>query len=126
MNIYSVYTNSSKKQNNLIFIKQGFSFLAAILNLAWACYHRMWFIAIITIILSCFVGISSFSNVDDSINIVADSVDIAILFLFGFFASEMREYHAKKNNFELSDIILANSEEEAEIKYFMRINSKNN
>lgn len=53
-------------------------------------------------------------------------VNIAILFIFGFFAGEIREHYAEKNGFELSDIILACDEEEAEVKYNMRKNNQEN
>ena len=79
----------------------------------------MWFIAILTIGLGYFISTIEISN-------IAYSINIAILFLFGFFASEMREYYAKKNGFELSDIVLAHNEEEAEVRYYLRTNNKEN
>jgi signal transduction histidine kinase len=115
MNIYSVYTDSSKKENNPILIKQGFSFIAGFFNFAWAFYNRMWFIAFLTL------GINALISAID-ISSIAYSMNIAILFTFGFFASELREYYAKKNGFKLFDIILAHDEEEAEVKYYARAN----
>lgn len=117
MNIYSVYTDSSKKKRNPILIKQGFSFVAAIFNFFWAIYYKMWFIAGSTAILTLLLG-----NIKSMY--LAYSINIAILFLFGFFASEMREYYATRNGFELSDVLLAQSEEEAEVRYYMRENNQ--
>ena len=113
MNIYSAYTDSSKKDNELILIKQGFSFIACFFNFFWAIYHRMWLIAIFLMIISFIIGANEPS-------FIAYCVNLAILFIFGFFASEIREYYAIKNGYGLSDIILASSEEEAEIKYINR------
>jgi hypothetical protein len=42
-------------------------------------------------------------------------------FIFGFFATELKEFYAEKQGMVLDDIILANSEEDAESKYMMRI-----
>lgn len=117
MNIYSVYTDSSKKESNPILIKQGFSFIAGVFNFAWALYYRMWFVAFLTMGASFLISALSISN-------IAYSINIAILFLFGFFASEMREHHAKRKGLELSDIVLAHNEEEAEVRYYMRTNNK--
>ncbi|GAB4162921.1 MAG: hypothetical protein Tsb006_1480 [Rickettsiaceae bacterium] len=44
--------------------------------------------------------------------------DVAILFIFGFFASDFRDYYALKSGFTVSDIIIANNEEEAELRYY--------
>ena len=119
MNIYSVYTDSSKKDNELILIKQGFSLIAGFFNFFWALYHRMWAIAIFLMILSFIVSA-------DGLSFIAYSISLAILFIFGFFASEIREYYAIKRGYSLSDIILAYSEEEAEIKYIQRIKALKN
>ena len=73
----------------------------------------MWFIAFFTVAVSLLIRTLTILH-------IAYSINIAILFIFGFFASEMREHYAKKNGLELSDIILACDEEEAEVKYNMR------
>lgn len=116
MNIYSVYFDSSKKKNNLLFIRQGFSFTAGIFNFFWAMYHKMWFIVFLMVIISAAISNSATSY-------IVYSVKVAIVFIFCFFASELREYYAKKRGFALSDIVVANSEEDAELKYYMRSTS---
>jgi hypothetical protein len=118
MNIYSVYIDSSKKEKEPILIKQGFSFLAGFFNLFWALYHKMWSIFFALITISILLGTSSPSYVSYSIN-------FTILFIFGFFASEIREHYAVKAGFELADIILAMNEEEAEVKYYSRSKTLN-
>ncbi|MDG1436420.1 MAG: DUF2628 domain-containing protein [Rickettsiaceae bacterium] len=116
MNIYSVYTDSSNDENSPLLIKQGFSFMAGIFNYLWALYHRMWFLALTTLAINLMISNFASSHLAYSINIV-------ILLLFGFFSTELREYHAMQNGLELSDVILAQNEEEAESKYYMRTNS---
>ena len=118
MNIYSVYADSSKKDKELILIKQGFSFIAGFFNFFWAMYHRMWSIAIFLLVISFFFSSST--------SYIAYCFNIAILFIFGFFASEIQEYYAMKKGYNLSDIILAASEEEAEVKYFERTENLKN
>ena len=116
MNIYSVYIDSTKKETKPLLIKQGFSFLAIIFNYLWALYHKMWLIALITISINIII-----KNIE--ISHIAYSANIAILLLLGWFAPDLREYYAERKGFKLSDIILASSEEEAEVKYYMRTNS---
>ena len=119
MNIYSVYADSSKKDKELILIKQGFSFIAGFFNFFWAIYHRMWSIAIFLMMISFFLGSSGPSY-------IAYCLNLAILFIFGFFASEIQEYYATKKGYNLSDVILASTEEEAEVKYFERTENLKN
>lgn len=115
MNIYSVYTDSNKKETPPTLIKQEFSIAAGILTFAWALYYRMWFLAFLT------MGIAFTLNFFNVSSIVY-SIDIVIFLFFGCFASEMREYYAqKKDDLQFSDIILAHDLEEAELKYYIRI-----
>lgn len=114
MNIYSVYIDSRKKETNPILIKQGFSFFAGIFNFLWAFYHKMWSLAIMVVIVHLVVTLLN-------IPYIADVVDIMVLFIFAFFASEIREYYASKKGLELSDIIFAHDEEEAEVRYYSRL-----
>ncbi len=116
MNIYSVYTDSTKKKNNPILIKQGFSLVAGIFNFFWAIYHKMWLVASMIFIVALTIGSAT------SLCLVY-SVNVAILFLFGFFSSEIQEYYAVRRGFELSDIVLSQTEEEAELRYYMRENN---
>lgn len=113
MNIYSVYADSSKKNKEPILIKQGFSFIAAFFNFFWVTYHKMWLIAISLLAISYLLSSSTSSY-------IANCINFAILFIFGFFASDIREYYARKKGYNLSDVILASNEEEAEVKYFER------
>ena len=118
MNIYSVYTNNEKNNEDPILIRQGFSFIAGFLNVFWALYHKMWLLALFAIILN------AIANHIQSTYIIY-GLNVALLFIFGFFSSNMREYYAKKKGFKLDDIVLAQSEEEAEVRYYMRAGSQN-
>ncbi len=114
MNIYSVYTDSSKNNKEPILIKQGFSFIAGFLSFFWAVYHKMWYAAFAMMLISLLLRAAGSSY-------IAYCVNLAILFIFGFFASEIREYYTLRKGYDLSDIILATNEEEAEVKYYTRI-----
>ncbi|WP_425364404.1 DUF2628 domain-containing protein [Candidatus Tisiphia endosymbiont of Mystacides longicornis] len=103
MNIYSIYVNPQKKDNDFIIIKQGFSLFAAFFNIFWALYHRMWLALIITLIIS--VAISSLG-----FTYLTFASRIAIMLIFGFFAADMREYDLKQKKYRLTEIILAKSE----------------
>ncbi|XVN43036.1 MAG: DUF2628 domain-containing protein [Candidatus Rickettsia vulgarisii] len=113
MNIYSIYVNPDKKDNNFILVKQGFSLFAAVFNVFWTLYHKMWLALIITLI--CNIIAFSF----DSHNL-SNLIQIAITLIFGFFGADMREYDLERKQYSLEDIILAKSEVEAELKFLER------
>ncbi len=113
MNIYSIYVNPDKKDNNFVLVKQGFSLFAAVFNIFWALYHKMWLVLIITFILN----IATFSF--DSHNL-SNLIQVIMALIFGFFGADMREYDLERKEYSLEDIILANSEVEAELKFLER------
>lgn len=113
MNIYSIYVNPDKKDNNFILVKQGFTLFAAVFNIFWALYHRMWLVLAVALV----VNIIAFSL--DSSG-VSNLFQIIIMLIFGFFGAEMREHDLERKQYELEDIILANSEVEAEVKFLER------
>ena len=117
MKIYSVYT-STKENEEPIIIPQERSYIAGIFNLLWALYHRMWIVAGITIlfniaisILVAFVNYTSFAYVAES----------SIILIYVLFASDMREYSAKYQGYKLADIVVASNEDEAEMKFYNRL-----
>ncbi len=119
MNLYSIYAGDVGKNSDPVIIKQGFSPVASVFNLFWATYHRMWLVVIL-VMVSNFIVIS-FSDTE-TVALIGNLKYIVQFFIFGFFATEIREFYAIKRGMQLDDIILANSEEEAELKYMARTN----
>jgi hypothetical protein len=111
MHLYSVYIDNEEATSPMI-IKQGFSFLALVFNFFWALYHKMWFVAAVVVLMNLIV--MQFA----SLTLVWQVIQ---LFVFGFFASEIREFYAIGRGMKLDDVILAGSNEEAEVKYMMRV-----
>ena len=116
MNLYSIYASKERKPLDLMIIKQGFSIRPLIFNFFWAIFHKMWLIVALFIAANFIVF--SFYNTENTF--IMDTIQF---FVFGFFSAELREFYAKKQGMELDDIILARSEEEAELKYLTRKNT---
>ena len=117
MNIYTIYTQDNQEDSDPIIIKQGFSLIAAIFNIFWAVYHRMWLMAAITLGAS---AIPMLFQGNETYSVISSVCKIAIGITFGFMATEMREYTASARGFELTDIVSARNEAEAEMKFFER------
>lgn len=117
MNIYTIYATPNEDNISPLSVRQGFSFTACILGPFWALYHKMWGVVFLSFLLDL---IMQSNQITQNSILFSYCYNIAKLFLFGFFASELQEYYAKKRGYDLADIILAKTEEEAEVKYFMR------
>ena len=119
MNLYSIYSNEESKNLDLRIIKQGFSFWALVFNFFWAIYHKMWSLVVLFAVFNLLMFL--FQTPENMV--IIESIKYAVqIFVFGFFATELREFYARKRGMKLDDIILANSEEEAELKYRVRSN----
>jgi hypothetical protein len=120
MKAFTIYT-STKDKNDIIVLREGFCIEAFIFGPLWALYKKMWLIGIATIALH---GI--LYNLTGYIpSFMIDFIGNLVLLLYGFFAVDLMSYKLCKNSYNLEDIIIANSQEEAEIN-FLRKNSHQN
>lgn len=120
MNIYSIYIKGNMDDSDPILVKQGFSFIAAIFNIFWSLYHRMWLFFMLGLIVSAipsfFEGIHFFDR-------LIAVTQISTFLIFGFLNADMREYALEKSGYELYDVVVASDEKEAEMKFFARAHS---
>jgi len=114
MNIYAIYINPEQKNNNFVVIEESFSWTAAILSVFWALYYKMWLPVVIAIIINIFATTISHE--------LALILKLIVMLIFGFFAADIRENYLKRNNYELKDIVVANSQIEAELRFLERNN----
>jgi hypothetical protein len=113
MNIYSIYVNPQKKDNDFVLIKQGFSFYAALFNIFWSLYHKIWLPPIVVLVFNICIFILN----NDNYTLI---YLILTTLVFGMFAVDIREYDLERKEYYLDDITFANSEIEAELKYLER------
>lgn len=111
MNIYCIYTDSSKNDLEPVIVEQSPSIFAGLLNIIWAIYHRMWLLAFILLIMS-------FAALPLSEIGLYYLYDIAILFIMTFFASDLREWHLRRRGYELANVVAAMDEDEAEMRFY--------
>lgn len=113
MNIYAIYINPEQKSNNFIIVREGFSWRALLFNVFWAVYHKMWLALFLVIIINIIV---TTINIQGLVFISK----LTIMLIFGFFASDIREYDLQRKNYRLRDVVFAQSEIEAELKFLER------
>lgn len=115
MNLYSIYIDNKNEDASPTIIRQGFSIWAIIFNVFWAMYHKMWIIMAFFILLNL---------ISFHLETLLTLEKTAQFFIFAFLSTELREWYSSWKGLMLDDVILANSEEEAEIKYMMRKGDK--
>lgn len=116
MNIYAIYLNSSKDNEELAIVKQGSSLTAALFNIFWAIYNRMWLLVVATLLLHlAFALLEEYSHL-----YLMPVAQVLTVVIFGFFADELQDYFLGQQNFTLQDIVVASSALEAELKYLTR------
>jgi hypothetical protein len=113
MKIYAIYINTAQNNNNFVILKEGFSWVAALLNIFWALYHKLWLVVAIVIIFNVIIAATKIQE----LMLISK---IVVILLFGFLSTDMREYGLRRRNYKLRDIIFADSEIEAELKYLER------
>jgi hypothetical protein len=120
MKIYSVYLPKNTKTDleSSIFVEDKFSFRAAIFNVFWFLYHKMWFAFFV-----CFFVSVSINMLVEMGNISEFSYNLANIFfmaVIGSFANNWYISYLKAKKYVLHDIILEKNLEKARFKYFER------
>ena len=121
MRIFSVYIRKNHKLDieDPIFLEEGFSWRAGILNVFWFLYHRMWvaLIAFFALIL-VFKTLIEYDVVND---ITFLALYLLMIFVIGIFATSLQSLYLKSKNYILHDIICAKNIDLARLKYFERM-----
>lgn len=94
-----------------VFVADRFGWWAAIFGPFWALANRMWIVAIV---LGCATIIASLLPPP-----VAAAVNAALLLTAGVFAADLKIWSLRRRGFEEQASLMASSEEEAELRYYM-------
>lgn len=118
MKTFEIYLPSKEpvELDSAVFIKQGFSFSAALFQFLWCAYHRLWLAALCLFALSMVLtSLQEGSLISENFN---ESFAIALFLFVGFEANEWRVAILKKRGYVLKEVILANSLEEAQKQFY--------
>ncbi len=117
MNIYSIYVNPERENEPFISIENSFSIMATLFTCFWALYHKMWRVALASLIINVFIALLQVKHLPGEIITL---VNLLVMLVFGVFSTELQEYELEKKGYKLKDVILASSNVEAEIKFLTR------
>ncbi len=112
MAVYSVFSNAAKSPDDVVFLKQGFSWPAFLFSVPWCLWHRLWIAAIIIAAL-VILFVSLFDGT------MALILMLAMLLALGFCAGELRRGALLAKGFNEHMVVSASNREEAELRYFL-------
>lgn len=120
MQIFNVLENNNikslKLNNQKIFIEESFSFYALLFQAAWFIYYRAWKIAFS--ILAIDLALSALLNYSIINEVMFFGLKFILSITIGMFANSYYIEHLKRNNYKIKSIIVANSKEEAKLKFY--------
>ena len=104
------------------FVRDGFHFWAAVFGPVWLVWHRLWLALIgwIIIVIAIDVGMARLGAGGTAIFLT----NVLIALLTGFEASSIRRWTLSRLNWRQLDIVVADSEESAERRFFDRWTAK--
>jgi hypothetical protein len=113
---YVVYTRQGLTEDDVVFVKDAFSWGAFLFSVFWCLWHRMWIAAaallIVLGIISLAAGLSGAGELVESL------ATLAVALIFGLEASEMRRLSLLHGGYREAAFISGSNIEEAEIRYF--------
>ena len=104
------------------FVRDGFHFWAAVFSPVWLAWHRLWLALVGWIAVTAAVDIGLMALGAGRGATLAAEMLIAIL--MGFEAASLRRWTLSRRNWRQLDIVVADSEEAAERRFFDRWTAK--
>ncbi len=129
MAVYTVHAPASyyatdvrTTPDKLVFVRDGFYFWAFVAAILWLIWHRLWLALIGYLALSFVAEIAmSAAGVGSSARLLVMAV---IALLVGLEAGSLRRWKLSRGKWRQLDIVVADSEEAAERRFFERWNAR--
>jgi hypothetical protein len=105
-----------ERADELVFVKDGFSFWAMIAPPIWMIYHRLWWPLIGFFIVLGFLQISTYLlgiSPDDG-----GLLFVGLLIVFGFLANDFRRMMLEYSHYKLIGAVVGHSQLECERRFF--------
>lgn len=125
MKIYTIYAKETDPNllENAIFIKEGFSWLAAILHFFWALYHKMWWVSFILLAIGVsltLLEINGYIALD-----IIQAIRFGLLLFIGSNFNDWHRYTLKKKGYIFYGVVSAKNEDEASYKFLTNMLQRN-
>ena len=100
------------------FVKEGFHLWAFVFGILWALYHRLWTMALIYLLCNIALGVlgEQLGMSDAGLGIM----QLGFQAIMAYLADDFRRKSLKKQGYIIADIVTAESDLRAELRFFER------
>jgi hypothetical protein len=117
--IYTAHVRGrGREDEDVVLVKDGFSWPAFFFSLIWALWHRLWFFALI--IAAGTVAIGLVSEVLSLDPLTDAAIGLAWSVLIGFEANDARRRALARRDYDVEDIVLGLNHQQAEHRFFQK------
>lgn len=122
MNFYTVHepelevASFTAEAERVVFVPEGFSWLAAIFPVPWMIVYRMWYELAAFVALTIVVG--SIASVLGASQTTIAVANFLIAIVFGLEAQDLRRWWLERNGYRLVAVVSGSNRDEAERKFF--------
>lgn len=116
MAIYSVHNRPATPADDVIFVKEGFSWTAFVFTLLWALWHRMWIVA--AIVFSATAAIAALASGLGLGNLPLNLASIAASLILGFEGNDLRRWSLARQGYKEVALAAGRDIDEAELRFF--------
>ncbi len=121
MRVYTVHIDplSVADDRGAVFLREGFSWPAAVFSILWAVYHGLWDWALVLLCVSLALSAAvQFSGLDA---LGAGTLEIGFMVLVGATSNDWRRWFLARRGYRLDGIVSGEDETAAERRYFERM-----
>ena len=103
----------------LVLVKEGFCWPAALFTVLWALWHRLWFTAAgLVLVPGVVYGAVQYADLDTSVQV---ATALGIRLVIGVFANDWRRLELKRRGFEEAGVVAARGLDAAELRACERL-----
>lgn len=114
--IYAIYNTSADLPEQAVFVKEGFSFWAFVLGVAWTLYQRLW-LPSIAIIVFYFV-LSKLEGHEYISHTIGAIVQTGLGLYIGLNANDWLAAKYLRKGYTLIGVVYAKNESDAQLRFF--------
>lgn len=120
MKTYAIYgKEESELSYKYYYLEEGFSSKAMIFNVLWFLYHKLWFASIAFIFFASLILELGATNIIKPFGILLSI--IILLITLGFTAKDLLRKKLLNYGYQLVEIIIADSLDQAEYKFISKL-----
>jgi hypothetical protein len=118
MKLFYIYVKKSLNQtiDDVVVIKNGFSFFAFTFNIFWFLQHKMWKKSVVLFCINIILGFIASKHWFDGMDILI--TELGLIVIIGLNANYWYEKKLLKENYQFFGCAYSNNENEAKLKFF--------